>query len=44
VVVGADRSELRETRERVRGWAQARLDPPAADAFLAEILAGESSY
>ncbi len=44
VVVGADRSELRETRERVRGWARARLDPPAADAFLAEILAGESSY
>jgi hypothetical protein len=44
VVVGADRSELRETRERVRGWARARLDPPAAEAFLAEILAGESSY
>jgi hypothetical protein len=44
VVVGADITESRETRERVRRWARARLDGPADDAFLSEILAGESSY
>ena len=44
VVIGADLSESRETRERVRRWARARLDRPANDAFLAELLAGESSY
>ena len=44
VIVGAEVSESRESRERVRRWARARLDRPADDAFLAEILAGESSY
>ena len=44
VIVGAEVSESRESRERVRRWARARLDGPADDAFLAEILAGESSY
>ncbi len=44
VIIGADVDESRETRERVRRWARARLDGPAEDAFLAEILAGESSY
>jgi hypothetical protein len=47
VIIGADLSESRETRERVRRWARARLDAaadPANQAFLAEILAGESSY
>ena len=34
----------RETRERVRRWARARLDRPPHDAFLAEILASESAY
>lgn len=44
VVVGADTTEPREARERVRRWVRARLDNPPPDAFLAEILAGESSY
>jgi hypothetical protein len=44
VIVGAAVSEARETRERVRRWARARLDRPPGDAFLAEILAGESDY
>jgi len=44
VLVGAEVSESRQSRERVRRWARARLDGPADDAFLAEILAGESSY
>ena len=47
VIIGAQLSrvsESGETRERVRRWARARLDRPADDAFLAEILAGESSY
>lgn len=44
VVVGADSSEPRAARERVRSWVRARLDNPPPDAFLAEILAGESSY
>jgi hypothetical protein len=47
VVVGASVSgatETRETRERVRRWARTRLDRPADDAFLAEILAAESDY
>jgi hypothetical protein len=47
VTIGAQLSgvsESRETRERIRRWARARLDRPADDAFLAEILAGESSY
>lgn len=45
VTVGADvAGEARETRERVRRWARARLDRPGDDAFLAEILAAESAY
>jgi len=47
VIIGAQVSgviETRETRERVRRWARARLDRPASDAFLAEILAAESDY
>lgn len=44
VVVGAETPESAETRERVRGWARARLDLPPRDAFLAEILASESAY
>jgi hypothetical protein len=44
VIVGADTTETRETRERIRRWAHARLDRPPADAFLAEILASESAY
>ena len=42
VIIGADVCESRETRERVRRWARARLDRPPDDAFLAEILAAES--
>ncbi|OBF77177.1 hypothetical protein A5750_07175 [Mycobacterium sp. 852002-51613_SCH5001154] len=44
VLVGVDTTESPETRERVRRWARARLDRPARDAFLAEILAAESAY
>jgi hypothetical protein len=47
VIIGAQVSgaqEGRETRERVRRWARARLDRPSDDAFLAEILASESAY
>ncbi|MDR3658724.1 MAG: hypothetical protein P4L48_24660 [Mycobacterium sp.] len=47
VDVGAPLSEATETpeaRERLRRWARARLDRPADDAFLAEILAAESAY
>jgi hypothetical protein len=44
LVIGAEVDESRETRERVRRWARARLDRPAEDAYLAEILAAESSY
>ncbi|UXA06966.1 hypothetical protein KXD96_01985 [Mycobacterium sp. SMC-2] len=44
VVIGAETTEPTETRERVRRWARARLDRPADDAFLAEILAAESAY
>jgi hypothetical protein len=50
VLIGAPVSgatETRETRERVRRWARARLDRPADpgnQAFLAEILAAESDY
>jgi hypothetical protein len=47
VIVGAQlpgATETRETRERVRRWARARLDRPADDAFLAEVLAAESAY
>ncbi|BBX99249.1 hypothetical protein [Mycobacterium lacus] len=47
VVVGVPLSgtpESRQIRERVRRWARARLDRPADDAFLAEILASQSTY
>jgi hypothetical protein len=44
VIVGAEVSEARETRDRVRRWARARLDRPPHDAFLAETLAAESDY
>ena len=47
VIIGAQASqapESRETRERVRRWARARLERPADDTYLAEIAAGESSY
>jgi hypothetical protein len=47
VIVGAEVSdgiETRDTRDRVRRWARARLDRPPNDAFLAEILAAESDY
>jgi hypothetical protein len=44
VLVGADSTETRQTRERIRRWAHTRLDRPPADAFLAEILASESAY
>ncbi|MBI2699787.1 MULTISPECIES: hypothetical protein [Mycobacterium] len=37
-------SETREARDRVRAWVRARLDQPPADAYLAEVLASESSY
>ena len=44
MIIGAEASESRETRERVRRWARARLEQPTDDTYLAEILAGESSY
>lgn len=44
VVVGAPVGEPREVRERIRRWVRTRLDQPPPDAFLAEILAAESSY
>jgi hypothetical protein len=44
VTIGADVEESRQTRERIRGFARARLAQPTSDAFLAEILAAESNY
>ncbi|MGO9383408.1 MAG: hypothetical protein ACLP4W_15305 [Mycobacterium sp.] len=47
LIIGAQISgvtETSETRVRVRRWARARLDRPADDAFLAEVLAAESDY
>jgi hypothetical protein len=44
VTVGVETTESPETRDRMRRWARARLDRPADDAFLAEILAAESAY
>ncbi len=44
---GTNVAESRETRERVRRWVRARLDRAGqdpSDAYLAEVLAGESSY
>ncbi|QLL07234.1 hypothetical protein [Mycobacterium vicinigordonae] len=44
VVVGAGVSEAREIRDQIRQWVRTRLDQPPQDAFLAEILAAESTY
>lgn len=47
VIVGTEVSaatKTRETRERVRRWARARLDRPPNDAFPAEVRAAESDY
>jgi hypothetical protein len=46
VAVGgsADPGDTREVRDRLRAFARARLAGPAADAFLAEVLAAESDY
>ncbi|MDT5186109.1 MAG: hypothetical protein QOI29_4267 [Mycobacterium sp.] len=44
VTVGVDVDESRQTRERIRDFARARLRGPAGDAFLAEVLAAESDY
>ncbi|MUM19726.1 hypothetical protein FZI91_05305 [Mycobacterium sp. CBMA271] len=45
VSVGAGgAAESSELRDRVRTFARARLTAPAADAFLAELLAAESDY
>ncbi|MFG1934229.1 hypothetical protein ACGFK1_26835 [Mycobacterium sp. NPDC048908] len=44
VTVGTDIDESPQTRERIRQFARSRLRAPAADAFLAEVLAAESDY
>lgn len=47
VTIGAnlkDSMESSDTRERVRHFARVRLERPPGDAFLAEVLAGESDY
>jgi hypothetical protein len=47
VLIGADLTETVESpdiRQRIRAFARARLNQPANDAFLAEILAAESDY
>jgi hypothetical protein len=44
VVVGAGSVETPAVRRRIRDFARARLSRPAADAYLAEILAAESDY
>ena len=44
LTIGADAEESAQTRERIRDFARSRLASPAADAFLAEILAAESDY
>ncbi|MBA0046042.1 hypothetical protein [Mycobacteroides sp. LB1] len=43
-VGGGGAAESSELRDRVRAFACARLATPAADAFLAELLAAESDY
>ncbi|MCF6390275.1 hypothetical protein L2K20_25155 [Mycobacterium sp. MBM] len=40
----ASRGEGRQTRDRLRAFVRSRLAAPAADAYLAEILAAESDY
>jgi len=44
LTVGADAGESGQTRDRIRDFARSRLASPAADAYLAEILAAESDY
>ncbi len=44
VTVGVGLDESPQSRERIRDFARARLNRPADDAFLAEILAAESDY
>lgn len=44
VTVGADVAEARQTRDRVRAFARARLATPGEDAFLAERLATDADY
>jgi hypothetical protein len=47
VAVGADLKDSVESpdiRQRVRTFARSRLNQPATDAYLAEILAAESDY
>lgn len=44
VSVGADVDESQRMRDRARAYARARLLRPAADAFLAEVIAAESDY
>lgn len=44
VAIGADVAESAHTRDRIRSFARSRLASPAADAYLAEILAAESDY
>lgn len=40
----AEAVESRQQRDRVRAFARQRLRRPAADAYLAEVLAAESDY
>jgi hypothetical protein len=44
LTIGADAGEAAQTRGRVRDFARSRLAAPAADAFLAEVVAAESDY
>ena len=44
LAIGADAGESAQTRDRIRDFARSRLASPAADAYLAEILAAESDY
>jgi hypothetical protein len=44
VTVGADVQESPDIRQRIRTFARTRLNQPAGDVFLAEILAAESDY
>lgn len=41
---GGTAGDDRETRDRLRAFVRSRLAVPAADAYLAEILAAESDY
>jgi hypothetical protein len=47
VIIGAEianAAESRDVRDRVRRLARLRMDQPGEDAFLAEVLASESTY